>query len=239
MKNIGLSSVVPVLLLALNSSLSAAAETYDYPELMVTPRSSDRLEMEAKREQGMRWRTHLTLQAPALATLVAGLAQQANVDRDPNNYSQLAGIIVGGGWLAVTGALTLLDTPYTVANQEVGGIPRKTTREQLTRERFAEEAIRKQARLYTTLRWLSVATNAGASIYMLANVERRTTSAVLDGVSLALAFTPLVFSHPWRDVAQEQEDYKKRIYAPVAEASLLREPGTGSLAPGLKLSLRF
>ncbi|MCM2279206.1 MAG: hypothetical protein NDJ89_14110 [Oligoflexia bacterium] len=215
------------------------AETFDYPELLVTPRASDRLELEARKEQESRWFTHLTLQVPALATLAAGIAQDVDRTKDPDNRSSLAGVVVGGGWLALTLALNLAEGPYSAAHREVSPMPKKSVREQLTRERFAEEAIRKQAGLSERLRWLSVATNAGASVYLLAKAKDNTFSKVLDAVSLAVAFTPVVFAHPWRDVAREQADYKKRIYGPVAGAAILAEPGTERLVPGVQLSLRF
>src|SRR4051794_25473824 len=61
------------------ASMSFAADTkhYDYPELLVSPRASERLQREAKQEEHNSWTSHIPIQTSALttffaATMVAG-----------------------------------------------------------------------------------------------------------------------------------------------------------------------
>lgn len=235
-----LASGILVLTLSLGRS-AGAAETFEYPELNVTPRASDRLELEAKREDERRWSTHLSIQASALTTFVSGLLQSSNVDlgKDADERSPLAGMLVGGSWLAFTTYLALTDQPYNSGFQEVKNLPRKTTREQLTRERMAEEVIAKRGRLGRTLKWLSVGTNFAAGAYMVSKAQSGTISVVADGLTLAMAFAPVLFPYHWEDVANEQADYKKRIYAPVAQGGWTLEPATGKPAPTMLVTFRF
>lgn len=234
-----LASVVSVQLFT--TTAVRAAETYEYPELLVTPRASDRIELEAKREAESRWTTHLPIQVSALGTLAAGIIQSGNTDpaKDSGNYSPWAGIVVGAGWLAATTIMAYTYTPYATAQKDLAEMPKKTQREQLTRERFAEEAIQKQARTARVLTLLSVVTNAAANTYMLIKADGNSFSIPANAVALALSFAPVLFRYHWCDVANEQADYKKRIYAPVASGGLLVDPANGKAVPGLLLSLRF
>ncbi len=223
------------------SSANVSGAEFEYPELSVTPRASDRLEMEAAKETQKRWTTHIPIQVSALATLTAGVLQFGSTDlvKDPDKRAGWAGILVGGGWLAATALMATNYQPYGSAQQDVSALPRKSQREQLTRERIAEERINAAARLGRKIQWLSVLTNAGAAIYMNSNAEPGSFSKVVDGATIAFAVAPLFFRYHWIDVAEEQRDYKKRIYAPVASATVFAEPGSGRLAPGLALALGF
>jgi hypothetical protein len=238
---------VSFLIFASISSLSTAARAatggtsgeFEYPELLVTPRASDRLDTEAGKEPGSRLTAYLPHLVSGLSTLAAGLAQDAPMSKDPDSVSKRAGITVGGLWVAASAGLAAFYQPYSIASRESAAMPRKSARDQLTRERFSEVAIQANARLATRLKWLSIGTNLGANLYMLGKAGNGSFSQVLDGIAAALAFTPLVFRSHAEDVACEQEDYKKRIYAPVASAAMFAEPGTGAPAPGVRLSLAF
>ena len=233
-------AMTAILLLA-NSAHAASNGDFDYPELLVTPRASERLATEAAKEPSSRWTSQLPIQASALTTLVAGIAQLASPDssKDPSGVSGLAGVTVGGAWLVTTFALEALYQPYTSAVHELSALPAKTPREQLIRERYAEEAIHSASRLAWRLKWLSVLTNLGTNVYMATQARGGSFELVADGVAAAFSFAPLIFRSHWQDVQDEQESYKKRIYAPIASVTVLREPGTGNVAPGAVLSLSF
>ena len=64
-------------------------------------------------------------------------------------------------------------------------------------------------------------------------------SNALAGVSAVASLTPLIFKHRWEETESLQEEYKRRIYAPVAGPTLLTDPSGLSLSPGVSLSLRF
>lgn len=56
------------------SAFAGPVEKFDYPELTMVPRSSDRLQSEAESEAGRRWTTYLPVQISAVSTLAAGIA---------------------------------------------------------------------------------------------------------------------------------------------------------------------
>ena len=219
----------------------SSTEGFEYPELLVTPRATERLEMEAKQELGRRWTLHLPYQLPGLVTFTAGLMQSSYTDlgKDPDKSSAMAGIVVGGGWLVATTILALSSTPYTDAWAEVQALPKGSRREQLMRERMAEEAIGKQARLASRLKWLSVLSNAGAGIYMVAKSQSDSFGRLMDGAAILVALTPILFKHTWIDVYSQQESYKKRIYGPVAQAGWTLAEVGGKVAPAVALTVRF
>jgi hypothetical protein len=218
-----------------------AADTFEYPELMVAPRASERREMEARTEAESRWSRLAPLQVSALATLAAGIAQSGGVDarNDPGKRSPIAGIAVGGGWLAATLILSATYRPYESGSAEIKALPKGSPREQLVRERMAEESLERAASLGKRLKWISAATNLGAGIYMMSNAQDGTFAKTADAVAMALSLTPLIFPMRWELVACEQNEYKKKIYAPIAAAGALVEPLTGRPAPGLAISFSF
>lgn len=228
-----------------NAIAAPNTEGFEYPELMVIPRASDRLEAEAKKESDRKFLTHLPIQASALTTLAAGIIQLEGRDahKDPDGTSAWAGIAVGSGWLLATGVMAAIGQPYSSAWKEVSALPKGSRREQLARERMAEEALNHQARLGRTLQWIAMPTNFFASVYMAAKAEPGSFSQVVDGVAAAMALAPLIFRYSWIDVAGEQEEYKKRIYGPIGgmvpKPTWFRDRVTGSLSPGMALSFRF
>jgi hypothetical protein len=219
----------------------APTQEYEYPELLVTPRASERLDMEAKTEADSRWTRHLPVQASALATLAAGIIQTGGKDpaKDTQGYSPLAGIVVGGVWLGTTLALSALHHPYTTSAEAIKGQPKATKRDQLARERYAEESLEQAARLGRRLTLLSVISNLGANAYMMLNAQSGSLAFVADGVAGVLSLAPLLFSYRWQTVECEQQEYKKKIYGPVASGTVFMDRTTQKPIPGVALSLAF
>jgi hypothetical protein len=236
-------------LVAFSASATASAATppvpaeleLEYPELAVTPRASDRLKTEAKDESSRAWVTYLPTQVSALATLTAGFLQTGNADpsKDPGTHSPLAGISVGGVWLGTTVAMAALYRPYTSGANEIAAMPAGGKRDQLARERAAESDLEAPARLARRLMWLSALSNFGANIYMATQAQSGSISVVADAIGAGLALAPIVFQYRWQEVASEQRDYKKRIYAPLAAPTIFHEPATGHEAPGAILAWEF
>jgi hypothetical protein len=228
------------------SASAATPEQFDYPELTVTPRASDRLQMEAQKEPDHKWTTFLPIQTSAAATLVAGV-----LANDPNNFTGfITGVSVGGAWLVTSTLLALTYTPYSSAYSEVSPLPKGTVREQLTRERMAEESINRIARVGERIKWISFSTNLAASVFMLLQGKNNLANAtptyspagLMTGsevVSAVFAFAPLFMRFYWSDVRDQQENYKKRIYGPVATSTVFYDSGTRTYVPGFSLSLRF
>jgi len=217
------------------------AAEFEYPELNVTPRASDRIDQEAAREAGRRWSRHAPILFSGLMTLSAGILQNGNVDLSKDQFkdSPSRGMIVGGVWVGLMSYLATSYHPYESAAKELSTMPRKTVREQLARERYAEARIASAASLAKKLRYLSIFSNAAVSGYMLSKVEKYTLAQGMDILALSSAFAPLLFRNYWEEVAEEQADYKKRIYAPVASTGFLLEPLTNAPSPAFFLSFFF
>jgi len=226
-----------------NLSLAAGSGDFEYPELLVAPKASERIDLEAKQESDRRLGLHAAIQISAITTLVAGIMQQASfapvVAPAPQPLSGYAGISVGALWIATTAALEFAYQPYVSAKTELAAMPSKTQRDQLVRERLAEEDIHGAASLAQKLRWLSFLSNVGAGGYMVAMAPSGSAAQVADGIAMAAAFAPLIWGSHWIDVDSEQRDYKKKIYAPIATGVLVPQPSTGQVAPALALIFRI
>lgn len=245
-KNIFFFSAVLILTLAAPSAFSAETEL-EYPELLVVPRASARLEMEAKREEARAWNQHIPIQVSALATFTAGVLNMKSPDpsKDPDGKAGLGGVLVGAGWIGATLAMSAWYRPYLTSWKELGtptASGSKSTREQLTRERLSEEALESPARLGKRLIWISTLTNFGVSAYMASKATSSSMEQIASLVSCAAAFTPLIFKYRWQDVASDHQQYKKRIYGPVAAVSPFFAPDgaePGRFASGIGLQIFY
>lgn len=209
-----------------------------YPELEVTPRASDRLEMEAKNEARNHWLTHLPIQLSALATFYAGTAANyadglSTSQQDNYNLTKKMAVGVGVGWLVLTTTMSALYKPYFNGYKDVVKMPATNSREDLTRERIAEEALYAPDSVAVKLKWFSFATNLGVNLALLAN-EKSSSDFVIATGALA-SFAPLLFDYRWTQIANQHREYKKKIYGPIAFASPIQvsdrkfEPGLGLL----------
>lgn len=241
MHRVTMSVLMGVFLIQISAPYASAATDLEYPELVVSPRASERLEMESKEEPKRRWTTHLPVQASALATLTAGLFQLGFVDdaKDPSNYSALTGISVGAAWLIGTYFIGAHYKPYQSGNEKIAALAKKTPRERLIAERLAEEEIAAAASTGRKLAYASILTNLGASIYMISQAE----SKAVAGISAALSLAPFFFRYHWGTVAHQQQEYKKKIYGPIASISttptLLPDFANQRLVPGFAMQLAF
>lgn len=221
-------------------SVAATESAYSYPELQVRPLATQRVKMQAKKEDSRGLVFQPSMQISAIATLSAGILQFGNVDEssDTEKRSPLIGTVVGASWLGINYFVGQKLKVYQETLNEVKRLPNKTAEHKLIRERIAEEGINRAAKLSKRMKWLSVLTNAGANAYMMSHAEKDSTSEVFNAVSLAAAFGPLLFSTDWEDIAKDQAKYKKRIYGPILTSSIFRV-GEKELAPGVLFSMRF
>lgn len=225
-------------LLLTSISCFAADSELEYPELLVVPRASARLDMEAKRENTRAWTQHLPIQVSSLVTLAAGIQNYKTPDpsKDPDGKAGLGGILVGAGWIGTTLAMSAWYRPYETSWKEMGTSSSKSTRDLLTRERLSEESLEAPARLGKRLMWISTLTNFGVSAYMATKATSSSLGQVTSFISCATAFAPLIFTYHWQRVASDHQQYKKRIYGPVAAISpffIQDGPTAGRLASGV------
>ncbi len=222
-------------------------EKLDYPELSVVPRASVRLGNEALEENHHQWTTYLPLQVSALSTFCAGLLSNGNMGNGDSRGT--LGMVVGGTWLVTSVVLSLTYRPYQSIWKNVTGLKQSTIREQLTRERAAEEGIRRTADLGKKLEWLSIGSQFLTSVYLLSkssphnpSVSQGSVSSTVQAFQLAavlFSIAPLIFPFYWNEVYEDQINYKKRIYAPVAGVLFFENPLTHQWTPGMSLAWQF
>lgn len=219
---------------------SLSADKLHYPELEVTPRASERLKMMVIKEKKANLFSELPMQISAMTTLTAGLLQFGNVNEndDPDKKSAWTGVVVGGAWMGINYYLSNQHGLYENSYREMIQAKGQTDRDQLIRERLAEEGLKKAARLSKRLKWMSALTNAGAGAYMMTNVEKDNISELVNALSIVAAFGPLFFESERERVWRDQKSYKKKVYGPILTSSVFNL-GNNQWAPGFLFSARF
>jgi hypothetical protein len=232
-------SLMPVL-------ASASEAGFEYPELSVVPRATDRIILEAQKDREQRWRTHLPTLIPALGNILAGTALLVNGTRSdltPSDTSSKAapwvGIGVGIAWTGIILGVVDKQDFYQEGIQEAARIQVKSQRDQLLRERLAEESIQRAGTLARKIKWMSAVTNLGAAAFMAGAAKEKSFSRYVAFGAAATALVPFLFPTRWEKTDSIHKDYKRRIYAPMAGVTLLPDPIGNSWAPGLSLALRF
>lgn len=233
---------------ALQAQSAAPREGYHYPELLVVPKASQRLSTLAIQENKARYRTHFILQAPAFLTLAAGLSAMQMEEAQSREAGAIASGI-GLGWLLGTVAMSAMYTPYRSGLQEIAPLGDKSQEQMLAKERRAEEALYYPAYLMRRVQYISAFTNFAGAIAVTSLPEENEKVKALAGVAALTALLPLVFDHPWIRNYNQQQEYKKKIYGPVAQLTLVPQTShrSGDLAlaptqrwaPGVEWSLRF
>lgn len=214
-----------------------------YPELQVSPRATERLQIEVKKEAQEKNSIHLPIQFSALMTLASGIySQQTELpkdddkfDKDENIRAQRTAVSIGGAWLVGTWLMSEFYRPYQKATLEIKSLPNASMQDQLVRERIVEENFERAASLANKLTWFSIMTNFVASAYVSSQTtdDARTFAAI----SALSAFSPLLFKYNWIYVNQYHQDYKKKIYAPVVGSYLFKIDQ--KITPGLLVSWNF
>ena len=216
----------------------ARTERFDYPELTVVPRASERLRTEAESEDSEKWTQYLPIQISAISTLAAGIATYDSASPGQS----ILGMGVGAGWLILTSVLTQTYHPYSSGWARVKGLPKSSLREELAFERRAEEELRATYAAGERMRWLSITTQLGASVVMLAKGNGGGGINLSQGFQIGsalLALAPLIFPFHSRTIYTEQMEYKKKIYGPIARPTLLFDKIARSFVPGVAVSFRF
>lgn len=204
-----------------------------YPELEVTPRASERLELEARRENSNRWFVHAPILFSSLMTILAsnqaeyepgdGSATEELAEQEAYDDKKSHALYVGSAWFVATAAVAAAYRPYKTGYDEIRNLPKDSVRDQLTRERLSEEALYRPSTLATTLKWLSVMSQLFINVRLIPNGTDKSTTFV--GLATLSALAPLVFESTWNSVAENHKLYKKKIYGPVSGPVLLPEEG--------------
>lgn len=226
-----------------DSEVANILNSMGYPELQVVPRASERLRLEAKEERGSWFYMHWPVQLSGLATLATGLTSGGNQkDNLSSNEKDDASTVatfttaVGAAWLA-GGLIIGGQKPYARGYRSLGKASPKDERATLLRERLAEEALERPARVMRVLRHVSVVTNF--SMNALSAVYANDQGKVIAGVSAVLSFLPYMFEDHSVAVHEKHIEYKKKIYTPIKGASFHVDPETKALTPMTTLVWMF
>ena len=215
----------------------------EYPELQVTPSASERVNMEADQESFYGWLGLWPFQTSALTTLAASIAISDASNRtsgsDPSNSSGQIGAIISSSWIVGTLAMAAFYQPYASTQARLKVLPHSTDRQRLIKERLAEEAIESMATFGRRLIITSILTQTFANTWMIIRSQGGTSAFALSITGAVLSWLPLIFQTHWQKVAEVHDDYKKRIYGPVAGPIFVPDALTGSLSPGIGVTLTF
>jgi hypothetical protein len=231
---------------------TVVAQDLSYPELHVTPRASARIKIEAKREASNTFKSFLPMQISAISTFIAanmlsgkvedGLEAGDTVDDGKKSAPTIA-MGISALWLGATTWASMKYRPYRNFYLKNKKTPYRSKREKLTMERLAEEEINSLKRVGTRMKWISVITNLGLNAMLNdANPDKtddQKGAKFVASLSQVLAFAPLFFTTHWETVAEEQDKYKKKIYAPVAMTPILMDPTNTYAATGASLIWQF
>lgn len=222
-------------------SSGATEDRLSYPELEVAPRATERVQIEARKELRGRWLVHLPIQASSVLTLVAAGMAKEKADLSQDEKTKFDERIqnanyVGAGWLITSTLMAGLYKPYTSGIKELKQISVKSKRDELTRERIAEEILYRPATVAKAMKWFSVITQVAVNAALIDNNEDK--SAAVAAVAMIGAFAPVIFNHAWIENADNHRLYKKRIYGPIAGPVLLQESAS-QYALGYGLSYSF
>ncbi|MGZ3700113.1 MAG: hypothetical protein ACXVCH_18620, partial [Bdellovibrionota bacterium] len=206
-------------------------------ELVTMPSASDRAAAEAKR--GIPWQSYVPLQVSSATTVIFGALAGTQSSDNFNITLSLIPVGVGSAMLITDTLFEFFYNPYRSSAERQAALPKGTPRERILREREAEDVIDSAARTMQILKYSNVVLNFGAQMGMLMtmhNVPLASVGAL--GIGAAISLMPLIFRPYWVDLADRQDNYRKRYYGPVASATVFTDQG-GHVIPGFGLSMRF
>jgi len=214
-----------------------------YPELQVVPRASERLAMEAKYENNYWWISHWPVMLSGAMTAWVGMnladERRADLNAENTSDSKAAATVtqgIGFAWLA-GGLLFGLQHPYGNALKAVKKVSGKDERSTLLRERLAEEALERPARVMRVLQHIAVFTNLAANLSNLTYVDEE--GKVKASLGALMAFLPYMFEDNSINVNNKHIEYKKKIFSPIKSAALHIDPQSQKITPMTTLVWTF
>jgi hypothetical protein len=217
----------------------------DYPELQVVPKASERLLNEAQSEDDAPYLMFWPIELSALATFYAGTVSKGTYKEDnpttvQKNNSDSAALIAqsaGVAWLAIP-LFIAYKKPYVDAYNRIKKVKPGNKRADLFRERIAEEEMEKIHDIAKKLSWLS----AGTQFIASAAVMDRTAAKNEKWAAMAIAASvmPLIFETRYVKNWEKHQEYKRKIYSPVAQLGLGQDTKMKtSYYPEFQLTWRF
>lgn len=222
-------------------------KTIDYPELQVVPRATERLHLEAQEERDNMFSPYWAIQAGAIANIVSGMNSAGKYleDKDGvvtekakenNTIASQTSIAVGTIWLGVTWyANNRLG--YLSANSTIRRVSGKDKKSEIFRERLAEEAFERPAKLAHFLKYAAVATNFVSAVYMdnSSGQDNPNYAAIAAITSLLPLFMDNRLEVNW----EKHQEYKRKIYTPVMNWDFQYDQYARNIEPRFTLNWSF
>ena len=221
--------------LVLGAVLLLSAELYSaqnvqYPELLVVPKASKRLQLEMQNNKKSLFDGYSMYIGSTTATLISGIYSFAEMPKDNSNSKIVASLTtaVGGLFTGLGCYLALLRNPYQDAYSSINKLPSKSTNNKLIRERLAEENIDRIASFNMRLRILTGIAQIAMGGAIAATVQNNYAA----GITVVAGLFNMIFPHPSENVSSLQKSYKKKIYASITPAIVMN-------GAGLMANIRF
>lgn len=211
-------------------------DNIDYPELQVVPKASERLETEAQFErEGGAWLNQWTFLLTGGATFVASTLTASaipNPTADQSNIIQF-GQFIGAATVGI-GAYYAISMPYNSAYEKIKKIRVTNKRQALLRERLSEEALERSASNINSLASIAVTSNFFAAAILSAYGNQN--SHMYSYAALIISSLSMLFPNPYITNWEKQKEYKHKIYTPLPQSSISKDPRTGELKTYLGLT---
>ena len=133
---------------------------------------------------------------------------------------------IGAGTLGI-GIYYALNQPYNSGFEKVKRARGPGKRQMLLRERMAEEALEKPAKIMGGLSTITVFPNLTINVVM--SGYGNNTSKQVSYAAILVSLLPLLFPSPYVTNWEKQKEYKHKIYAPLPQASVSVDPKNGEL----------
>ena len=237
-----MKAVFSLLFFVLVTFEAKAQTTQQYPELLVVPKASERLNIEIARSEQNAWSNHLPLHVASATTLLAGVMAMSDLEEGKDVIAPKVAIAVGAGWLATSIWLQTAYNPYRNGAQEVKKIAGTAggLRGQLAAERLAEEHIDQASSLAKKIKWISFVTNAGASAATIDSAKKDSAAQGIAMLGVVTSFLPVLFPLNWEKVSRDHHSYKKKVFGPLTLTNgLLLNPVNQQPTMGLIVGAYF
>lgn len=220
----------------------------DYPELQVVPRASERLAFESQEEKSRIISPYWPIQMSAITLVVASFMSKGKYKNDSvdegknesrkreNTLSTQLALLTGGIWLGSTYYLSH-HMSYTESLHEIKKNNGKDKKSSLLRERLAEEALERPARVTYLVNTLSVWSTLLCSLYMAGNTTQVSPSYA--GLATAMAFMPWLVDNRITRNWEKHQEYKRKIYAPLTMGTWDYDLTTKEWRPQLTFNWTF
>lgn len=236
------TTVAPVAEKKKDSADNELADAFEYPELQVVPRATERLQMESARESDWSsshlWPfyfsglfTYYTAMTHAGATESGASAAKITESANATKISQLLGLATVGTAMYFT-----FSKPAGAGVEKLKYVKASGKRGILQKERMAEESLEDTANKIRKFNWISSFLNLGANAMVFSYAQDNTVRlyAVMGSI---FAFFPVMFESPYVSAYEKQIEYKRKIYAPLPSAYI--NPDPNNAGAGVSLTWSF